>query len=259
MKFSKNTGKKKGAAAAVLCFVAAIAIAGTYTFNDYKESKKEKELAKAEETNITEENYSLEESEKVLDEAVDGEIVSNESDTADETTDSTESTSESTSESSSETISEDIAETPVSSNAASVNFTEDSMILWPVSGTVLMDYSMDKTVYYKTLDQYKYNPAMIIAGAQGDQVIAGASGIVKSIDQFAETGTTINVDFGNGFEAIYGQLGSVNVKTGDYVDATTTLGYVAEPTKYYSSEGSNLYFEMRKDGQPVDPKNYLTE
>ena len=122
-----------------------------------------------------------------------------------------------------------------------------------------MDYSMDKTVYYKTLDQYKYNPAMIIAGAQGDQVIAGASGIVKSIDQFAETGTTINVDFGNGFEAIYGQLGSVNVKTGDYVDATTTLGYVAEPTKYYSSEGSNLYFEMRKDGQPVDPKNYLTE
>ena len=109
MKFSKNTGKKKGAAAAVLCFVAAIAIAGTYTFNDYKESKKEKELAKAEETNITEENYSLEESEKVLDEAVDGEIVSNESDTADETTDSTESTSESTSESTRETISEDIA------------------------------------------------------------------------------------------------------------------------------------------------------
>ena len=31
------------------------------------------------------------------------------------------------------------------------------------------------------------------------------------------------------------------------------LGYVAEPTKYYSVEGSNLYFALQKDGQPVDP------
>jgi len=100
---------------------------------------------------------------------------------------------------------------------------------------------------------------MIIAGAQGDQVIAGAAGIVKSIDQTAESGLTVNIDLGNGYEAFYGQLVSTQVKTGDYVEAATTLGYVAEPTKYYSSEGSNLYFEMRKDGQPVDPKEYLVE
>ena len=31
-------------------------------------------------------------------------------------------------------------------------------MIWPVSGTVLMNYSMDKTVYFATLDQYKYNP-----------------------------------------------------------------------------------------------------
>ena len=122
-----------------------------------------------------------------------------------------------------------------------------------------MDYSMDKTVYFKTLDQYKYNPAIVIAAAENDQVIAGASGLVKSIDNLAQTGTTINIDFGNGYEALYGQLQTVQVKTGDYVEATTTLGYVANPTKYYSSEGTNLYFEMRKDGRPVDPKEYLTD
>jgi len=58
---------------------------------------------------------------------------------------------------------------------------------------------------------------------------------------------------------LYGQLQKVAVKTGDYVDAATTLGYVAEPTKYYSSEGTNVYFEMRKDGQPIDPKEYLVD
>ena len=254
MNFSKKTGKKKGAAAAVLCFVAAIAIAGTYTFNDYKKSLNEKELAKAEEMDFTEENYAADVEDTPQEEAVDGTIVSNESSDMENLV----SEDAMTAAADTETVEEVL--TDVSSNhAASVNFSDSSKILWPVAGTILMDYSMDKTVYFKTLDQYKYNPAMIIAGAQGDQVIAGAAGIVKSIDQTAETGLTVNVDFGNGYEAIYGQLVSTQVKTGDYVEATTTLGYVAEPTKYYVNEGSNLYFEMRKNGRPVDPKEYLTD
>lgn len=248
MKFSKNAGKKKAAAAAVICFVAAIAITGTYTFNGYKKSQNEKELAMAEE-NLTEEKYTVTEGESLVDEAVDGEIVSNEADTS--------SGSDGVG-GDSEDSGQDVEEASAS-NAANVNFSSDSLILWPVSGALLMDYSMDKTVYFKTLDQYKYNPAIVIAAAENDQVIAGASGLVKSIDNLAQTGTTINIDFGNGYEALYGQLQTVQVKTGDYVDATTTLGYVANPTKYYSSEGTNLYFEMRKDGRPVDPKEYLTD
>ena len=44
---------------------------------------------------------------------------------------------------------------------------------------------------------------------------------------------------------------------GDYVEAGHVIGYVTEPTKYYSVEGSNLYFELRKDGVPVDPIEFL--
>lgn len=260
MNFSKKSGKKKGAAAAVICFVAAIAIAGTYTFNDYKQSQYEEELAKAEEMDFTEEEQ----------EAVDGEIVANEVESELDTQDTNENSSNEELPSEMETeeeqeelpLAEETAETVenVSSySAATVNFTDESMMLWPVSGTILLDYSMDQTVYFKTLDQYKYNPAMIIAGAEGDQVIAGAAGLVKSIDEVAETGTTVNVDLGNGYEAFYGQLVNVQVYTGDYVEATSLLGYVSQPTKYYSSEGSNVYFEMRKDGQPIDPKEFLVD
>lgn len=264
MKFSKNDGKKKAAAAAVVCFVAAIAITGTYTFNGYKKSQNEKELAMAEET-LTEEKYTVTEGESLVDEAVDGEISSDNDGVggdrkdigqdADDTLKELDSDEENNLSGSAWNR---IEEASVA-NAANVNFSSNSLILWPVSGALLMDYSMDKTVYFKTLDQYKYNPAIVIAAAENDQVIAGAAGIVKSIDNLAQTGTTINIDFGNGYEALYGQLQTVQVKTGDYVDATTTLGYVANPTKYYSSEGTNLYFEMRKDGQPVDPKEYLTD
>ena len=56
---------------------------------------------------------------------------------------------------------------------------------------------------------------------------------------------------------MYGQLKEVAVQEGDVVEAGAVLGYVSEPTKYYCEEGSNLYFEMKKDGEPVDPFLYL--
>ena len=136
---------------------------------------------------------------------------------------------------------------------------EDSQLLWPVDGNVLMSYSMDKTVYFSTLDQYRYNPAMIISGAVNDNVIAAAPGIVKSIDTFAQTGITVTLDMGNGYECVYGQLKEVQVKVGDYLEAGNVIGYLEIPTKYYSLEGCNLYFEMLKDGQPVNPMDYLAE
>ena len=45
-------------------------------------------------------------------------------------------------------------------------------ILWPMEGNVILDYSMDSTVYFATLDQYKYNPAVIIAGDVNSKVYA---------------------------------------------------------------------------------------
>lgn len=136
---------------------------------------------------------------------------------------------------------------------------EDSQLLWPVDGNVLMSYSMDKSVYFSTLDQYRYNPAMIISGAVNDNVIAAAPGLVKSIDNFAQTGITVTLDMGNGYECMYGQLKEVQVKVGDYLEAGNVIGYLEIPTKYYSLEGCNLYFEMLKDGQPVNPMDYLAE
>ena len=41
------------------------------------------------------------------------------------------------------------------------------------------------------------------------------------------------------------------------VEKGEVIGYIAEPTKYYSTEGSNLYFAMTKEEDPVNPMNYL--
>lgn len=138
-----------------------------------------------------------------------------------------------------------------------VQFSEDSLLTWPAAGTVLMDYNMNSTVYFKTLNQYKYNPALIISSEVGNQVIASAKGIVESVSVNEETGTTLKLNIGDNYSLIYGQLKEVAVAEGDVVEQGQLLGYVSEPTKYFVEEGSNLYFQVQKDGQPVDPFLYL--
>ena len=67
----------------------------------------------------------------------------------------------------------------------------------------------------------------------------------------------MTVDLGDGYQAIYGQLKEVPYEVGDYVENGSTIGFISEPTKYYSVEGSNLYFELQKDGTPVNPVEYF--
>ena len=59
------------------------------------------------------------------------------------------------------------------------------------------------------------------------------------------------------FPAIYGQLKDVTFKEGDSVEAGHVIGFVKEPTKYYVKEGANVFFQLKKDGKPVDPKDYF--
>lgn len=234
--------KGKGAAVGiVICFVAVIVMVGAFTFNNYNK-KLNQQLAKAEEQT---EQLTKEKSEAtttndiVLPEAESN--TSTENDTEDK-----ESTQGSAAEN---------AET--AGNTAEVYFSEESLLSWPASGAVLINYSMDKTVFFSTLEQYKYNPALIIGGEVGEMIGASAAGIVTNVEQSAQTGTTVTLDMGNGYSAVYGQLKEVPLQVGDYVDAGQTVGYLSEPTKYYSVEGPNLYFEVLKDGEPVNPMDFM--
>ena len=142
-------------------------------------------------------------------------------------------------------------------NLPSVNFSEDTLMEWPVNGNILLDYSMDQTTYFPTLDQYKLSPAIAVGAVEGAPVVAAVNGTVYSIEQDAQTGITVTMELGNGYQAVYGQLTDLAVSEGDTVKKGTTIGYIAQPTKYYSTEGTNLYFGMKKDGEPIDPIAYL--
>ena len=242
-KRQKPSKSRRGAGITLaVCFVAAAVMVGTYTLRNYQEAKQQ-EQALAEENADTKEKESQEEAGSSL-------VINTEEDPADGAAAGEDQGS------AAQGAAGEAAEGQTGGAGTSQG---TAFLLWPVDGNVIMNYSMDKTVYFSTLDQYKYNPALIISGAEGDQVISSTTGIVKSIDENAQTGTTVNIDIGNGYELFYGQLKDVTVSTGDYVEAKTVIGYVAQPTKYYSVEGCNVYFEMRKDGQPVNPMDYMAD
>lgn len=145
----------------------------------------------------------------------------------------------------------------VAAEKETLHFSPEKGLLWPMEGNVILNYSMDSTIYFPTLDQYKYNPAVVIAGEVNSKVYSVAKGQVAAIENDAVTGTTMTVDLGDGYQAVYGQLKELNFNEGDYVESGHVLGYINEPTKYYSVEGSNLYFELLKDGEPVNPIEFF--
>lgn len=139
--------------------------------------------------------------------------------------------------------------------SASLTFSDTDTLSLPVVGDVLVDYSMDKAVYHKTMNQYYYSPALVIAAKEGQTITAATDGIVTDVYYDAKTGNSISFDLGNGYELTYGQLADIGLKKGDRVTAGDVVGKVAKPTIYYAEEGTNIYYKLTKDGVPTDPLN----
>lgn len=139
----------------------------------------------------------------------------------------------------------------------SLYFDADKGLLWPVTGNIIKDYSVDRVVYYETLEQFRVNPAVLIDAEIGTEVLSAAKGVITKITEKDETGITVTASLGNGYSVVYGQLDDLKVKVGDMVEEGQVLGVVAKPTKYYTVEGSNLYFQVLKDDETVNPMLYL--
>ncbi len=138
-----------------------------------------------------------------------------------------------------------------------LTFGDNDTLAWPIVGNVLINYSMDKTVYFPTLEQYKYNPAIIISAVEGESITAAANGKVNRVYSDPELGNVVVMELGNGYEITYGQLKDITVSEGGFVNQGDMIGSVAAPTKYYVLEGCNVYFKLTKDGEPVNPMTKL--
>ncbi len=143
---------------------------------------------------------------------------------------------------------------------ASMNLIYDgsAKMSWPVeSRNILMEYSMNGTVYHATLNQYKVSRGILIQEEPGNPVFAPADCLVTEVGVNEEIGNYIVLKLGEDYSVKLGSLSDITVTPDQYILQGTVVGTLAEPTKYYVTEGPNLYFEVTNQGNAVDPLAYL--
>ena len=90
--------------------------------------------------------------------------------------------------------------------------------------------------------------------ATGDPVRATANGKVVSAGWAGGYGRMVEIDHGNGLVTRYGHLSEILVAEGEEVTAGALLGRLGSTGR---STGPHLHYEVRVDGEPVDPERFL--
>ena len=98
------------------------------------------------------------------------------------------------------------------------------------------------------------------AGAYGSQIVAADSGVVMfsafgtSANYHYGYGNVVQIDHGNGYSTLYAHCSSLRVSEGQRVTKGQVIAYVGNTG---SSFGSHLHFEIRLNGVPQNPKQWL--
>lgn len=136
--------------------------------------------------------------------------------------------------------------------------TENPTFKNPVEGEVIKEYAKDKLVYSNTLGEWIVHGGIDIKANKTTVVKASADGTVKSIKNDPRYGLTVIVEHSNGFTSVYSNLLTAEfVVEGEKVKQGQTIGTVGTTATFEISDEPHLHFEIRKDGNSLDPTLYL--
>lgn len=130
--------------------------------------------------------------------------------------------------------------------------------IYPVFGEVTFNYSQDKLVYSKTLEEWRTHSGIDVAADRGTPVKAVADGVVSEVKSDPRFGITVIIDHQNGIKTVYANLaGDDMVSPNQKVKQGDVIGSVGNTAAFESVEQTHLHFEVLKGNAPVNPATYL--
>ncbi|GGE21032.1 membrane protein [Polymorphobacter glacialis] len=93
-----------------------------------------------------------------------------------------------------------------------------------------------------------------MAGAMGEPIYASADGVVLQAGRNNGYGNLVELSHGKGIDTRYGHLSKITVTAGDRVKQGQVIGHMGSTGR---STGTHLHFEVRVDGQAVNPRPFL--
>lgn len=122
---------------------------------------------------------------------------------------------------------------------------------WPTAGTLTSGYGWRRNPFGV---RWRHHTGIDLGGERGDPVWSSGPGTVLRAGRSEGFGRVVEVDHGYGITTLYGHLARAAVSTGQRVRRGQRLGLVGTTGR---STGPHLHFEIRLDGHPVDPLDYL--
>ena len=122
---------------------------------------------------------------------------------------------------------------------------------WPVSGEITSPYGYrvhpiwGTTIYHSGID---------IGVDEGTPVHAADGGVVVWSGWMGGYGYAVVIDHGNGLSTLYGHNSELAVEEGQSVAKGQVISYAGSTG---NSTGPHVHFEVRANGDPVDPMGYL--
>lgn len=160
-------------------------------------------------------------------------------------------------------------DTVAKSEQKSLPVNADKPLSWPVKPDVATDKVMsffddtaDKKAQQDALIQYEnsYWPNSGIAIAAKDkkafEVVAAAPGKVVKAEKDPMMGYQVEIQHDNGLVTVYSSLEDASVKAGETVQAGSLIG-LSGRSLLEKNLGVHLHFEVRKNGEPVQPDKFL--
>ena len=128
----------------------------------------------------------------------------------------------------------------------------------PLDGTTVTVFSMTELMYDETMADWRTHNGIDIQASEGDSVRTAASGTVLSVKDDELMGTTVVIQHGGGYTTQYSCLQKdPPVQEGDQVAAGDVIGLVGSTASAEGSMGPHLHFSVSKDGQVIDPADYV--
>lgn len=128
----------------------------------------------------------------------------------------------------------------------------DAPMRWPVQGEVTSAFGERKNPMGPGAD---FHPGLDIAAEEGAPIAAASAGRVVAAGPDGGYGNLVVVDDGNGVTTRYAHCAQIFARVGDVVSPGQTIAAVGSTGR---STGPHVHFEVRVDGRPVDPAQFLS-
>lgn len=128
----------------------------------------------------------------------------------------------------------------------------------PIKGEILREFAKDTLVYSDTLEEWITHNGVDIKADKTSVIKAACKGTVYAIKNDPRYGLTVIVNHDGGYQTVYANLLTAEyVVEGEEIEEGQTIGTVGNSSSFEISDDYHLHFELIKDGEYLNPCNFM--